>query len=176
MKNLIQSIIKSHKALFSGVFALSLVFFSAFGVADIAFALTPSLSVNANSGNVVQVNITNADPNSSINLYYNFSSSSNVYVANIGTTNSSGFFSTTLNQNSYSILQNAYVYVVVNGQSSQAVLWPNNSNSYGNVTLSQTSLSLGNNQSASVNIYGGNGGYYISSNNNSAVVSATVTG
>lgn len=162
--------------MFSGVFALSLVFFSAFGVADIAFALTPSLSVNANSGNVVQVNITNADPNSSINLYYNFSSSSNVYVANIGTTNSSGFFSTTLNQNSYSILQNAYVYVVVNGQSSQAVLWPNNSNSYGNVTLSQTSLSLGNNQSASVNIYGGNGGYYISSNNNSAVVSATVTG
>lgn len=78
--------------MFSGVFALSLVFFSAFGVADIAFALTPSLSVNANSGNVVQVNITNADPNSSINLYYNFSSSSNVYVANIGTQILQGFF------------------------------------------------------------------------------------
>lgn len=176
MKTL-QNILKTNRTLFSGVFALSLVFFSAFGVANTALAATPYLSVSSNGNNTIQINVTNADPNSSINLYYNFSSSSNVYVANIGTTNSSGYFSTTLNQGSYSIPQNAYVYVTVNGQSSTAVLWPNNNNNnYGSVTLSQSSLTLGYNQSANVNIYGGNGGYYVSSNSNSSVASATVNG
>ncbi len=176
MKNLIKSILKSHKALFAAVFSLSLVFTSAFGVVDVALASTPQLNVVANSGNQIQINVTNADMNSSVNLYYNFSSSSNIFVANLGTTNSSGYFSTTLNQNSYSIPQNAYVYVIVNGQSSNTVLWPNNVNNYGSVTLSQTNLTLGYNQSGNVTIYGGNGGYYVSSNSNLSIVSASVSG
>lgn len=170
MKTL-KNILKSRKSLFSGLFALYLVF----GGANIAFAATPSLSLSNTGNNVIQLNVTNADPNASINLYYNYSSSSNVYVANLGSTNSSGYFSTSLNQNSYSIPQNAYVYVIVNGQSSATVLWPSN-NSYGNVTLSQNSLTLGYNQSANVNVYGGNNGYYVSSNSNSSVASATLSG
>ena len=176
MKNLIKSLLNSHKALFAGVFTLSLVFTSAFGVAEIALASTPYLSVSNNGSNQVQVTVTNADPNSTINLYYNYSSSSNVYVANIGVTNSSGYFSTTLNQSSYSIPQNSYVYVTVNGQSSSAVMWPynNNNSNNGNVTLSQNSINLGINQSANVSIYGGNSTYYVSSNTNYTVASAAV--
>jgi hypothetical protein len=176
MKNLIKSILKANKALFAGVFSLSLVLTSAFGLVDTAFAATPSLSVVNNSANVVQITVNGGDANSTINLYYNFSSSSNVYVANLGTTNSSGYFSTNLNQNSYSIPQNAYVYVIVNGQTSNTVLWPNNVNNYGSVTLSQNSLTLGYSQSTNVSIYGGNGGYYISSNSNSSIVSASING
>lgn len=168
MKNLIKSILKSHKNLFIGVYVLSLVLFSA----GVAFASTPSLSVVNNSANMVQLTVTNADPNSSVNFYNN----QGTYLANLGTTNSSGYFSTTLNQNAYSIQGGSYVFVTVNGQNSSSVLWPNNVNNYGNVTLSQSSLTLGYNQSASVTIYGGNGGYYISSNSNSAFVSANISG
>jgi plastocyanin len=45
----------------------------------------------------------------------------------------------------------------------------------GTLSLSQTSLSLSQGQSGSVNVYG-NGSYYVSSNSNSAVASATING
>lgn len=160
------------KGLFSGFLNLILVSIFTFGFAGVALASTPNLSVSNNGNNQVQISVTNADPNSTINLYYN----SGNFVANIGTTNSSGYFSTTLNQNSYSIPQNSYVYVMVNGQNSSSVLWPYNGNNYGNISLSQTSLTIAYNQSASVSIYGGNGSYYISSNSNSSIASASISG
>lgn len=164
-----------------GIFALfiNLVigFALTFGFANTALAAIPTLNVSSAGNNIVQLNVTNADPNSSIILYYNQPSSASMYVATIGTTNSSGYFSTTLNQNSYSIPQSSYVYVVINNQTSPAVLWPNNNNTnYGNVTLSQTSLTMAYNQSTNVSVYGGNGTYYISSNSNSSIASASLSG
>jgi hypothetical protein len=176
MKNLIKSILKANKALFAGVFSLSLVLTSAFGLVDTAFAATPSLSVVNNSANMVQITVNGGDANSTINLYYNLSSSSNVYGANLGTTNSSGYFSTNLNQNSYSIPQNAYVYVIVNGQTSNTVLWPNNVNNYNQPTyLSQSSININVGQGQSISI-SGSGSYTISSNSNPTAISSLVNG
>ncbi|MEI8062203.1 MAG: hypothetical protein WCG97_02800 [bacterium] len=170
---------KSKNGLFSGFLALSAALIFTFGFSGTALASTPYLSISNSGNNLLQVNVTNADPNSAITLYYGQSSGSGVYAATLGTTNSSGYFSTTLNQSSYSIPQNSYVYVMVNGQSSSSVLWPynnNNGNNYGNITLSQTSLNMSFNQSASVSIYGGNGSYYVSNNSNSGIASASVSG
>lgn len=176
MKNLIKSILKANKALFAGVFSLSLVLTSAFGLVDTVFAATPSLSVVNNSSNMVQVTVNGGDINSTINLYYNYSSSSNVYVANLGTTNSSGYFSTNLNQNSYSIPQNAYVYVIVNGQTSNTVLWPNSVNNYNQPTyFSQSSININVGQGMAVTIYS-SGSYSISSNSNPTAISSLING
>lgn len=158
--------------LFSGV----LTFVAVFGFSSLAQAATPTLSVSNTGSNLVILTVTNADPNSSISLFRNQPNSSAVFVATIGTTNSSGYFSTTLNQNSYFIPQNSNVYVLVNGQASSGVMWPNYAGSQGNISLSQTSVTLALNQSASVNVYGGNGSYYVSSNSNSSVASATLNG
>ncbi len=167
------------KNLFKSVFGISFVLVSLFGVADVALASTPSLSVVNNSANMVQITVSGADINSTINLYYNYSSSSNVYVANIGTTNSSGYFSTNVNQNTYSIPQNSYVYVTVNGQSSSAVLWPNSVNNYGSYNqptyFSQSNISVNVGQGQAVTVYG-SGSYSISSNSNPTAISALING
>ncbi len=170
MKNLIKGILKRHKSLFVSVYVLSLVLFSAGPV----FASTPSLGVFNNSGSLVQINVNNADANYPVNLYYNTSSSSNIYITNLGTTNSSGYFSTTLNYNSYSIPQNAYVYVIVNGQSSNQIIWP--SSTYNQSTyLSQSNININVGQGQSIAI-SGSGSYSLSSNSNPTAISSIVSG
>lgn len=163
---------KPLKYAISGLFALVVLF----GFGNTALASTPTINVSSTGNNQVNVSVTNADPNSNINFYYIQPSNSAVFVSSIGTTNSSGYFSTTLNQNSYSIPQNSSVFVIINGQQSPSVMWPYNNANYGNVSLSQTSVTIGYNQSLNINVYGGNGAYYVSSNSNSSLASATLNG
>lgn len=162
-------------ARFSAVFALiiSLVI-----PAGMAFAAVPTLSVTSyGSGtNQVQV-IVNGDQNQNITLYYyNPIGSSNLSnVGVIGTTNSSGYFSTILNTSSYSIPAGTNVFVTVNGQQSSTAVWP--STTGGNVYLSQTNISLNQGQSYNVSISGGSSnGYYVSTNTNSGIVTTSVSG
>ena len=93
-----------------------------------SLAAVPTLSLTSFNNNSVQV-IVNGDPNSSVNLYYYSIGNSNVNnIGNIGTTNSSGYFSTNLNNGSYNIPVGSNTYTVVNGQQSNQVNWPYNNN------------------------------------------------
>lgn len=139
-------------------------------------AVTPSLSVYSTSNNVVQMTV-QGDPNAQINLYY-YQLGSNLLSnpVNIGTTNSSGYFSTSVAQGTYGIPGGTTVYVTVNGQQSSNVVWPNTFSSGSNVYLSQSSVTVSQGQSQTINIYGGTGSYSINSNSNSSVASVTVSG
>jgi hypothetical protein len=149
--------------------------------------------------------------NSSVLLYYYPANqqypytNSPTFVANLGTTQSNGYFSVNLSNNSYNIPTGDQVYVVAGGDQSNAVSWPNassypstypstypyNNNTYTypptvyptypvapvvpTVPSETGSVSVGVGQS--LTIYPQNGGSYsITSDSNSAVVSATSGG
>ncbi|PIR41567.1 MAG: hypothetical protein COV31_00455 [Candidatus Yanofskybacteria bacterium CG10_big_fil_rev_8_21_14_0_10_46_23] len=138
--------------------------FSFFGVALIAQAITPSLSIqNSGGGDSVQVNVS-GDAYANVVLYYqsyNYGSQSR----SIGTTGPSGHLSTSLSSSFLGVNTGSSVYVVVNGQTSPSVIWPGSSNCFGNncsggtITLSQTGINLGINQSRTVSISGGSQPY-----------------
>jgi len=134
-------------------------------------ANTPTLSISATgSGDSVTISVY-GDPYSNVVLYYQ----NNVYSTQsqfIGTTNSSGYLSTTVSTSSYGVTAGSTVYVIVNNQTSSSVAWPynyNNNNNYncynygynygncyGSLTLSQTNVSVAVGQSVSITISGGN--------------------
>jgi len=129
-------------------------------------------TVSLNSGQNSALTIYSNNYNG--NFYINSNSSPGVVLANISgntlnlTGQATGTSTVVVCQGSGSINCGS-VYVTVNGGSCTYNCGNNN------LSLSQTNLSLGANQSASVNIYG-NGNYYVSSNSNSAVASATLSG
>jgi hypothetical protein len=141
-----------------------------------ADAVTPSLSVYSTSNNVVQLTV-QGDPNAQINLYY-YQLGSNLLSnpVSIGTTNPSGYYSSSLSQGAYGIPGGTTVYVTVNGQQSPTAVWPNTFSTGSNVYLSQPSVTVSQGQSQTINIYGGNGSYSINSNSNSSVASVTISG
>ncbi len=143
-----------------------------------SLAAVPTLSLNSFNNNSVQVTV-NGDPNSSITLYYYSIGNSNVNnIGNIGTTNSSGYFSTNLNNGSYNIPAGSNVYTVVNGQQSNQVNWPYNNNYNNNnnsISFSQNNISLNAGQGMTITIYGASS-FYVSSNSNSNIVSSTLSG
>jgi hypothetical protein len=100
------------------------------------------ISSNSSSG-VVTASISG----SQVNLYGNYTGSSNIVVC----------------QNSNSSCGTLYVTV-------------NNNYNNGYITLSPTSLSLYPGQSATVSLYGSSSSYYLSSNSNSYVATATLSG
>lgn len=142
---------------------------------QIAQAATPTLAFAQAGINNIQISV-NGDPNHVVNLfYYQIGSSISNSVGSIGTTNSSGFFSNTLNTGAYNIPAGASVYVVVNGQQSSTATWP--SITGGSIYLSQSNVVMNQGQSTSVSISGGSGNnYYINSNSNSTVVGASISG
>ena len=147
-----------------------------FIVSSEALAMTPSLSIYSSGGNSVSLTV-NGDPNSSVFLYYYTNGGGSIISTAIGSTNQNGYFSTTLDSNSFSIGQNSSVYAMVNGSQSNSVNWPSyNYNNGGSISLSQSSVYLSSGQSANVSIYGGGNNYYISSNSNSGAVSASLSG
>ncbi len=163
------------KLQFSAIFfslILTVMFFPHFGLAD-----TVGLSVSSMSNNRVQINV-NGDSNYSVDLFYQVSPSSpTIPVGSIGTTDSSGYFSAILNSGSYNLSSGYRVYVEVNGQQSNTVIWPSSDNNNNDqITFSQNNIELDYNQSITVNIYGGSGSYYISSNSNSDFVNASISG
>ncbi len=144
-------------------------------IPQIAQAATPTLAFAQSGTNSIQISVY-GDPNQVVNMYYyNIGSTISNSVGSIGTTNSSGYFSNTLNTGAYNIPAGASVYVVVNGQQSSTATWP--STTGGNIYLSQSNVIMNQGQTTSVSISGGNGSnYYVNSNSNSTVVGTSISG
>ncbi|MDR3643367.1 MAG: pilus assembly protein N-terminal domain-containing protein [Candidatus Doudnabacteria bacterium] len=174
--------------------AVLVLFASLFvGSATPVLAYSPVLSAvyqGGTSGNV-QINVSNSNPFSGVNLSYRQSSSLWTQVSNIGQTDGGGNFTSVVSlpgDGSGSPLQ---IYVTVGGQQSSTVqLYPNGNNNngcgyygcnnVGGLTLSQSSVSLNVGQSVSVTasapIYGYSNNVYVSSNSSPSVASASVSG
>ncbi len=116
------------------------------------------------------------DINVPVQLYYynSINSGSINNVGSIGTTNSSGYFTTTVAQNAYGINPGTSVFVNVNNQQSASQTWPTITG--GNVYLSQSNVSVNTGQNITVSISGGTGTYYVSSNSNSNIASYSING
>ena len=125
--------------------------------------MTPTLSV-AVTGNSDSVSITVYGDSYASAILYHQNSSYGVQSRYLGTTNSSGYLSTTISSSTYGIMAGNSVYVVVNNQTSTNIAWPYNYNNnynnynygYGSLTLSQTTVSVPVGQSTEVTISGGN--------------------
>jgi len=91
----------------------------------------------------------------SVVFYYNVGSSAGTLNTTLGSTNSSGVFSTTMSAAAYALNTNNSVYVVVNGQQSTMQSWPSATNAAtttitGTPSLSRSSVTLGLGQSTVV--------------------------
>ena len=132
------------------------------GIPAISIASTPSLSMSSSgSSDVVQLTVY-GDAYSSVYLYFQ-KSSYGFQSQSIGTTNSSGYLSTSLNTSYYGAILGSQAYVMINGQQSNTVTWPYNGgyNNYntGNLSLSQTNVNLTVGQTVNISIYGGYSSY-----------------
>lgn len=129
------------------------------GIVPVAYAATPTLSVSATgNGDSVQL-VINGDPNAAV--WLSKSTYSGTQQQYLGTTNFSGYLSVSISSSSGLVAGN-YVYVTVNGQSSQQIAWPSSYGYYGgsgSIFLSQTNVNLVNGQSVSVSISGGSQPY-----------------
>lgn len=177
----------------TGIFVLTALFIGILAFPGTSLAAQPTLVLTSQSNNSVLVS-SYGDPNSAVTLYYaNSGNGSYTSVGSIGWTNQAGTFSTTLSNNSYSIANGAAVYVVVNGQQSPITYWPSvnnnncyyngyyNCNNYGNITLSQTNITLNQGQTNTVTIYNNNyngysNSYYVSNSNYPNIADVTVSG
>lgn len=152
------------------MFVLAFIFSLTLGFTNTVSAMTPTLSLSNNGNNTVFVTVY-GDPNSSVNLYYNnYSGLQNLYL---GSTNSSGYLSTSLNLSTYNINPNTTVYVIVNNQQSSVASWPTNyyqNNYYTNTGLTVSSLTLPLGSSATLSLGNNYNGVYVSNNSNSGVV------
>jgi hypothetical protein len=136
-----------------------------------ALAATPSLSLSATgSGDQVQVNVT-GDPNASVVLFAG--GQANV----LGTTNTSGTFSTTVSSVTYNIAANAAVYVKtggINGTQSSTTTWPyfQSSSSSNTLTFSQTAVLLNPGQTSTITA--STSSLYLLSNTNPATANVNL--
>ncbi|HAU07488.1 MAG: Alpha-L-rhamnosidase [Candidatus Yanofskybacteria bacterium GW2011_GWF1_44_227] len=147
----------------TAVFLLILVVITGgiFSNSLIASASVPTLSINpTGSGDSVQISVY-GDANSSVVLYYQQSGYYSVQSQYIGSTNYSGYLSTTINKSTYNINSGSSVYVVVNNQQSSSANWPYSYgyNYGGTPSVSQTSISLTIGQSTNVTVSGGSAPY-----------------
>jgi len=158
------------------------VILSLAAIAPVHAALVPNFLLSSvNNNTQISMTVYGADASAPIYLYYPGSSS--LVSANVGNTNSSGYFSTTITPSTYNVAIGASTYVVVNGAQSQAVPWPSYTNAStvtsGTLSLSQTNVALTVGQGISVSAtsnVSNIGALTVSNNTNSSVVSASVTG
>lgn len=161
----------TYKKSFLSIFLISAL--AIFGFAGFASA-APTLSVAATgSGDNVQVNVY-GDANSSVLLFY-----SNTFAV-LGTTSSSGSYSTTISSATYSIATNAQVYVRVggiSGQQSNTVSWPwtqSSGTSSSTLTLSQSAILVNVGQTSTITA---NSSYlFLQSNTNPSVANINLNG
>ncbi len=139
----------------------------------VAEAVIPSFTISNASAGSATVTV-HGDSNSTVNLYYNSGSPSGIQTRSIGTTDSNGNFSSSINTYSYGINPGYASYVIVNNQQSAIIYWPYSTGNSGQISLSQTSLTLGRGQSANISVYGVSSatGY----NPNSNVIALSVSG
>ena len=145
-----------------------------FAGAKVFATLVPNLSlINATGGSSsVQITVFGADANSSVLLHY--PSTASFTSSNIGTTNASGYLTTTVNSTSYGITAGAMVYVSVNGSQSQQVAWPSFVSS-SILALSQNSVTLSAGQSTVVTA-AVSAALTMSNNSNPSVASVSLSG
>lgn len=142
----------------------------------VASAATPTMSLSNTEGDNVQVDV-RGDATSGVLLFYQNSSGAS-YLRSIGTTNTSGSFSTTISTASYDILPGSSVYVKVNNQQSTTMAWPYSVTTNGGaITLSKTGLilSVGNNASLTVNNVGSSK-LYLLNNSNPQIANINLSG
>jgi len=159
---------KTYKKLFiSGL--VMVTFLSFVGKAS---AITPILSLSPTGGTYTDNVIVNVigDPNSSVILY-----TISGLPKFLGTTNNNGLLSVTISTNGYGIIPGGSAYIMVNGQQSSSLAWPNSSSS-SSFYLSQTNLSLSLGQTFVVTAYNTYGTPYLSNNSNQSVATATISG
>ncbi len=156
--------------IYSKLFVLALLAFAVLGFTNKASAMTPTLSLSNNGNSTVFMTVY-GDPNSNVTLYYN--NGYGLQSSYLGTTNYSGYFSTSLNTSTYNINTNTGVYVMVNNQQSSTASWPNNyyqNNNYVNTGLTVSSLTLPLGSSATLSLGNTYNGVYVSNNSNASVV------
>jgi ferredoxin len=137
--------------------------------ASAAYAATPVFSAYyTGSGDSVQINVSGADPNSSVLLENNFQ------VHALGTTDSSGSFTTTISTSQYNITPGGVTYVIVDNINSNSLQWPYTVSS-GSFTLSQSSASIGVGQSSVITASVA-GPFFLSSNSSAYVANASLSG
>lgn len=135
-----------------------------------AYAMTPTFSISSTSGSSVEVTVS-GDANSNVMLYYNVASASGMQTETLGSTNSSGYFSTTVSVSGAIPGDNAYV--IVDGQQSAMQSWPVPA---GAPSLNQTSVTIGLGQSVSVYSQGSSAAVYAASNSNPSAAGVAVNG
>jgi ferredoxin/plastocyanin len=146
--------------------------------AGTAFAATPTLSLTSNGdGDNIQVSVT-GDPSTSVLLFYT-KTNVGTQIASLGTTDSSGHYSTTISSTSYVIASASSVYVKtggLNGTQSASVNWPTVTTS-GNFSLNPTGLVLSVGQSSTITVTNNAGNaVYLSNNSNPPVANANISG
>jgi len=142
---------------------------------NFAQATTPALSLSANSdGDQVTITV-NGDANQSVVFFYN-KINVGAQVVPLGTTNSSGNFSTTISSSSYGIASYSSVYVAlggINGTQSNTATWPSvsstSASSTSKITLSQTGLVLQIGGSSTVQVTNSTGYLYLLNNTNPSI-------
>ncbi len=133
---------------------------------------TMSLYTVTSGSSQVQITVYGADPNASTLLYYPGASS--LSSTNIGTTNSSGYLTTTVDASTYGITSGALVYVMVDGQASAASAWPSFTSS-GTLPLSQTNLIMTSGQSSTISA-SVSAPLTLSTNTNPSIATASISG
>jgi len=157
-----------------------LIFVALFSFAPLSKAATPTLSLSSVSSDGDTVTLTvNGDANSSVILYY---TKTNVgsQISYIGTTNSSGYLSTTISSQAYGIASYSAVHVTtggVNGTSSAEVSWPyvSSTTTTTAISLSQTGLVLNVGNSSSITVSNNSSSLYLSNNSNPAVANISLS-
>ncbi len=137
-------------------------------LAGTAYAITPSLYFSNLSGSLVSITVT-GDHNATVILFYNTPSGLQNRV--LGMTDVNGNLYTTADTNILGVNSGSSAYVLVNGQQSVSVNWPQ-----GGLTFGQSNVTLTSGQTMNVSVSGGGGSYYISGNTNPGAVGATVSG
>jgi hypothetical protein len=142
------------------------------------FAAYPTLSLqSAGDGNNVQLNV-NGDPNTSVILFFTKTNVGSQMVS-LGTTNSSGNFSNSIDSSALGIASGSLVYVRtngINGPQSNSVPWPVISSSSGNFSFNQSALLLTVNQTGSVTASNFSGSLYLSNNSNPQIANINING
>ncbi|MFA6252211.1 MAG: peptidoglycan-binding domain-containing protein [Candidatus Paceibacterota bacterium] len=148
------------------------LFAALFLVLSPVYALTPSLSVSSTgSGDSVRITV-NGDASSTVILSYT-KTGTGLQLSSLGTTDSTGYFSTTISSGTYGVAASSAVYVLVNGQQSSSVAWPQTVTS-SSLNLSQTGVVLSVGQSSTVTA--GSSSLYLSNNSNPPIANVNISG
>lgn len=144
----------------------------------VATAATPALSISGGANGEATVQVTGGEISAPVQLFY-FSPSTGIYQnLSLGSTNTSGAFSGTVNTSTlgnFGANLSLPVYVQVGGYESARVMWPFTTSTGGTISFSGSpTVSVGG--TGTLTLSGGNGNYYILNNSNSNGVSASISG